>query len=121
MLAALAVAALAAATLPSLAESRSMPFVSAQAVNVQIGFSTQMPLANDDEKTLLDAQQSGRRVLYEMASTECTLLMATIAETCRLTNLNVSAQVRQRNNSPTMLMLNGHARFAITLKGEAPK
>jgi hypothetical protein len=115
-LAALAVAALAVTTLPTLADARSMSFVDAQSVNVQVGFSTQMPLADDNEQTLMSAQRSGRRTLYEMASKECTLLMATIAKTCHLTNLNVSAQVRQRNNSPTMLMLNGNARFAITLK-----
>jgi len=121
MLAALAVAGLAVTTLPSLAESRSIPFDGSQTVKVQIGFSLQMPLANDNEKTLLDSQQSSRRVLYEMASKECTLLKATIAETCRLTNLNVSAQVRQHSNMPVALMLNGHAHFAITLKGEKSK
>jgi len=99
-----------------------MPFSGSQTVNVQAGFSLRMPLASDDEKTLLESQRFGWPTVYEMASKECALLKATIAGICRLTNLNVSTQVRQSGrNMPAMLMLNGNARFTITLKGEESK
>jgi hypothetical protein len=108
----------AATTLPTLADARSMPLATAQPVNVQIGFSTQVPLADESEQTLINSQQSGRKALYEMASKECSSLMATIAKTCRLTSLNISAQVRQRGNMPAVLFLNCNAHFAITLKDD---
>jgi hypothetical protein len=76
-----------------------------------------MPLADVSEQTLIDTQQSGRKFIYRMARRECAVLKATIAATCRLTNLNIWAQVREHSHqSPLKLTLNGNAQYAITLK-----
>jgi hypothetical protein len=48
------------------------------------------------------------------------VLQATIAKTCRLNSLSISAQVREQKNMPASLHLNGNAQFAITLKEDAP-
>jgi hypothetical protein len=54
-----------------------------------------------------------------MARRECAILKATIAATCRLTNLNISAQLRDHNqHNPLKLYLNGNAQYVITLKEE---
>jgi hypothetical protein len=118
MVAALATTSLSLATvLPASAIARSMPLHAGQFVNVNVGFNTQIPLPDVSEETLVNEQQTGRKFIYNMASKECAILKATIAKTCRLTNLNVSAQIRDQNNqSPIELYLNGNAQFAITLK-----
>jgi len=102
------------------AAARSMSISAGQFVNVNVGFNTQKPLADVGEDALLEAQQSGRKLIYNMAIKECAVLIATIAKTCRLTNLNISAQVREYGNMPPTLQLNGNAQFVITLKDDGP-
>ena len=98
------------------------PFPAHQPVNVNVGFNTQLPLADLGQETLASAQKAGREYVYRLGSGECALLLATIAETCRLTNLNVNTQVQQQhrhNVIQPMLNINGNATFAITLKAVA--
>ncbi len=86
-------------------------------VSVSVGFSTQMALADLTDQTLAATQKRGRTFIYRMAREECALLKATIAESCRLTGLNVNARLtNRRNNTPATLHLNGNARYLITLK-----
>ena len=86
-------------------------------VSVSVGFSTQMPLTDMTDQTLAATQKRGRIFIYRMAREECALLKATIAESCRLTGLNVNARLTNRsNNTPATLYLNGNARYLITLK-----
>jgi hypothetical protein len=120
IVATLAVTSLSAGNiLPAAAIARSLPLKAGQFVNVNVGFSTHVPLPDVDEQTLIDKQQTGRTFIYKMASKECAILKATIAKTCRLTNLNVSAQIREQyNQTPIELYLNGNAQFVITLKDE---
>jgi hypothetical protein len=113
------IAALAVASLmPASAIAQSRTFAAGQLVNVNVSFSTRVQLADSNEETLASAQQAGRKYIYNMVSKECAVLQATIAKSCRLNSLNISAQVRERNNMPANLHLNGNARFAITLKDD---
>ena len=88
-----------------------------QPVNIYIGFSAQVPLPDLSEETLASARQEGREYAYRLGREECTLLMATIAKTCRLIDISTSAEVVQRNygNSP-LLYFSGNANFIIDLK-----
>ena len=90
-----------------------------QPVGVNVGFSTQVPLPDLDEATLAAAQKAGREYVYRLGRDECALLKATIAKTCRLTNLNINTQIQQHNNQPPRLNINGNANFTIGLKDEA--
>ncbi|MCH8916589.1 MAG: hypothetical protein IIC52_00875 [Proteobacteria bacterium] len=86
-------------------------------VSISVGFSTQMPLPDMTDQTLAATQKRGRTFVYRMAREECALLKATIAESCRLTSLNVNARLTNRaSNTPATLHLNGNARYLITLK-----
>lgn len=99
------------------ATARKMPINPGQFVNVNVGVSIQMPLADESEETLVNAQRDARKFIYRMASKECTTLKATIAKTCRMTNLNISSQIREHGNQGAVkLYLNGNAQFSITLK-----
>ena len=91
----------------------------AQPVNVNVGFSTQVPLPDLDEATLAAAQKAGREYVYRLGRGECVLLKAIIAKTCRLTGLNINTQIQQHNNQPPRLHINGNATFTISLKDVA--
>jgi hypothetical protein len=92
-----------------------------QPVNVNVGFNTQVPLADLSQETLAAAQKAGREYLYRLGSEECVLLKATIAETCRLTSLNINTNIQQNyNTAQPLLYINGNASFTISLKGDAP-
>ncbi len=91
-----------------------------QPVNVNVGFSTQVPLPDLSEATLAAAQRAGREYVYRLGREECALLKAIIAKTCRLTNLNINTQIQQHNNAqPPRLHINGNATFTISLKDAA--
>ena len=90
-----------------------------QPVNVSVGFSTQLPLADLSEATLAAAQKAGREYVSRLGREECGLLKAIIAKTCRLTNLNINTQIQQHNTAqPPRLHINGNATFTISLKDE---
>jgi hypothetical protein len=118
---ALAVWAIAALTLTAAlaasAAARSTPLYGDQPVNVNVGFSTFLPLPDLSDQTLASTQTTGRSVIYRLARDECAVLKATIAKTCRLTSVNVSTRIEDHDNRrPVKLHLNGNAQFAITLK-----
>ncbi len=95
------------------------PFDGSQPVNVSVGFNTQVPLPDMSEATLATAQRAGREYVYRLGRNECALLKATIAKTCRLTNLNINTQIQQHNNPGLpLLYLNGNANFPISWKDE---
>ncbi|MCG8545721.1 MAG: hypothetical protein MJE12_16085 [Alphaproteobacteria bacterium] len=113
----LAASLLTGALLAAAAQARSASLNQGQTINVNVTFNTQMMLQEIDEQALVDKQQAGRKFMYRMASKECAVLKETIAQTCRLTKLNVSAQLReQKNQNPYRLYINGNAQFVITLK-----
>ena len=112
------IALLAALSLaPSAAEAT---FLGAQPVNVSVGFNTRVPLADLSQDALAEAQKAGRERLYRLGRDECALLKATIAESCRLKNLNVNTQIQGHNTGQPLLYINGNANFTISLKDEAP-
>jgi hypothetical protein len=91
-----------------------------QAVNVSVGFNTQVPLPDLSDATLAAAQKAGRRYVYRLGREECALLKAVLAKTCRLTNLSINTQIQQHNNAQLpQLYINGNASFTISLKDAA--
>ncbi len=101
------------------AKARSMPAHAMGGVNVSVNFTMNLPLSDTSDQAVSATQKRGRTFIYTMASEECAVLLKTIAATCRLTSLNVSARVQDRNyNRPVTLYLNGSSRYAITLKGK---
>ena len=88
-----------------------------EGVHVNVNFSVQLPLSNLKPETVDRAREDGRRRFYRFAESECKVLLATIAATCRLANVNVTTRMRERYNQPQpRLDLNGSARYFITLK-----
>jgi len=101
------------------ASMRSSLLQGSETVNVNASFNSQAPLADTSDEAIASTQRTSRRFIYKMAVRECAVLKETIAETCRLTNLNVSTNVQHPSgNNPAMLNLNGNAQFAISLKSD---
>jgi hypothetical protein len=120
VLAGAAIVALSATMMPpASATMRSSLMQGSEIVNVNVSFNSQVPLADTSDEAIARTQKTSRRFIYRMAVKECAVLKETIAETCRLTNLNVSTNVQHRSgNNPVMLNLNGNAQFAISLKSD---
>ncbi len=118
------VALLGGLALPPGASSAQTPVTTlyngGQPVTVIVGFNTEIPIKESDETKLAATQKAGREHVYLLGREECTLLLATIAETCRLTSLNVSTNIRPQYYSGGVPLLNidGNAELTITLKGE---
>ena len=92
----------------------------ADSVKVNVKFNMQMPQSDLSEEAVAEAQTTARTALYNRIGNECRILQATIAETCRLTQLHVNTQTRAQHNKglPT-LYINAGANFVITLKPKA--
>ena len=113
----LAAAFFGVASTSSHSEARSIAATASASVNVNVSFDMQLPLADDDTKTLSEAQTRGRKMIYKQAVAECPVLLETIAASCSLTRLNVSTRLNRRDrNRDQFLRLNGNAQFTITLK-----
>lgn len=84
-------------------------------VDVTVSYSLMLPVrsnAIDDQKQALE---NGRRAMYEMASTECKNLLATIALSCQLSRLNVQSNIQRGNNNETTI-ISASASYQIQLK-----
>jgi hypothetical protein len=102
---------------PTHAEARNRAMHANQPVNVSVSFNIQVPVANVDEAAVLETQQDSRKLLYRLANSECKLLLETIADTCRLTHLNVNSQIQNRGQpGQPLIYVNSSATFAVTLK-----
>ena len=100
----------------------SLAMTPTKGVNVSVSFSIQLPLSDLSEKVIARQQESGRRLFYRLSMSECKVLLEIIAATCRLSSLNVSTHLRERNNqTPMKLYLSGSARYVVTLKEKLPK
>jgi len=93
-----------------------------KAVNVTVSQSIQLPLSDLSEKVIAQQQESGRRLFYRQAQSECKVLLETIAASCRISRISVSSRIQEGNNRrPTKLYLNGNANYLITLKEKTPE
>lgn len=83
---------------------------------IAVSYSIRVPLKDDSEEAQAEAMQRGRRMLYEMSAKECELILATIATSCRLEDLNVQSSVRRVRSKEEDLSLSANARFAVVMK-----
>ncbi|MFV0298187.1 MAG: hypothetical protein ACK5JT_18945 [Hyphomicrobiaceae bacterium] len=118
-------AAVAAGTLPALAQSpHPVPLrlpngdprtASDGSITVSINYGMRLPLKSEDTAAQTEALEKARRVLYTIAGTECNALMATIAKSCKLARLSVNSNVRQVRGDD-YVNVNGNASYLIDLK-----
>ena len=110
------IAATAILSFPAAARLESTHHV--RPITVSVNFNSQVPLSRTDQAAIDSVQRMGRQTIYRMAKQECTVLREIIAESCALTSLTVSTQVRPQNNAPATILINGSVQFTITLKAD---
>lgn len=71
---------------------QSAPQPSLEQVRVSVGVTMFVAAPLDASDELLKAQETGRRVIYDLAAHECTLLRDVLASDCRLESVNVNIQ-----------------------------
>lgn len=104
---------LVAASLPAGAQSLDRR-LGPRPVDVTVSYSLVLPVRSttlDDQKQALE---NGRRAMYEMASTECKNLLATIALSCQLARLNVQSNMQRGTNTETTI-ISASASYQIQL------
>ena len=104
---------LVAASLPAGAQSLDRR-LGPRPVDVTVSYSLVLPVRSttlDDQKQALE---NGRRAMYEMASTECKTLLATIALSCQLARLNVQSNMQRGTNTETTI-ISASASYQIQL------
>jgi hypothetical protein len=80
-------------------------------IRVNSNFNISEPIFITDKASLTELQTGARKVIYEIASKECKLLLETIARECRIESINVNSNVQNQNfrGDPSTLFLNTSA------------
>jgi len=91
-----------------------------QSISVSVSYTFTLP-AETGTAAVQSASELGRRQAYEMAGRECANLLATIAESCSLANINVSSQPqRVYGQQSDGINIRLTASFKITPKAQLP-
>ena len=89
-------------------------------VRVQSTMSYFVPGPTDDGEAAQKLRDRARKQIYDTAARECTVLMETLASTCRMenitSNLNVSGRQYNNPNQIEGFTINGSMSYQITLK-----
>lgn len=84
-------------------------------VQISLSFNLTMTAEAGARGPLVPAE-STRRAFYQHLTSECDLLLATIAATCQLTNANVNVSEQRHNQPMPYVQINGSGTFAVQLK-----
>lgn len=81
-------------------------------VNIAINMFVPGPAGIDAES--LKAQESARRLMYDLATKECAVLREVIASECRIESMNVN--VNRHGNQMQGFQVGANMAFRVTLK-----
>jgi hypothetical protein len=88
-------------------------------VHVGVNVNIFVPASGDDSEQVVKAQETGRKLVYELAGHECAVLRDVLASECRLESVNVNIQ-RQNQFGNQMrtdgFNINGNLGFRIVPK-----
>jgi hypothetical protein len=93
--------------------------MSENTIQVSVNYSFSVPVKGADETAQAEALESGRKLIYGIAASECKVLETTIASACRLERLNVQSNTRRNARSedqPVQIQVGGNASYRIQLK-----
>ncbi len=99
-------------------ELREKPVVN---VKVTVRYNFSYPLNDTSSSAVLATQEKSRRAFYGMVSSECRILLETIAAECRVGNINVSSRkpnARNARNATPQIITSGSVTFQVQLKAE---
>ncbi|MGE0629392.1 MAG: hypothetical protein AB7O43_16340 [Hyphomicrobiaceae bacterium] len=93
-----------------LAESAARP------ITVSVNYNINLPLRQMDAAAQTRAMESGRKMLYRMAVSECAVMLQTIATRCALSKLNVQSNLSRTQSAQTTIRLSASAQYSVGLK-----
>ena len=87
-----------------------------QQVRVQSNVNFFMPGPSGEGEAATQLRDRARRMIYEMASRECSLVEDVLARTCRLEAINVNINRQQGSGMGEGYMVGGNVTMVVTLK-----
>lgn len=87
-----------------------------QTIQVSASYSMTVMVAVDDDAAMTEQEKKIKRSLYERAARECGDLLATIALTCTITNINVSTTINRNYGQPPQVYANANVAMQVMLK-----
>ncbi len=89
-------------------------------IRISSNFSSTQTVKDGDTAAIDNAQEAGRKIVYQRAGEECKLLLETLASKCKLESLNVFANVQNRSfrvePGSIEVNTNGNAQYWVTPK-----
>ena len=99
------------------AQSPVMPSTGGErVVEVAVNYSMNLPLKSDDAAAVAKALEGARKAMYEIAASECTVILATIASSCALTRLNVQSNMQRHAPGQEMAHVSANASYKVGLR-----
>ena len=83
-----------------------------RAIDVTVQYSLRFPLKSREIDEQREVMEQGRKLLYQLAAGECTLL-AVVGSTCELARLNVQTQQTQPRSGDEAMTISGSAQFKL--------
>jgi len=102
-------------------EPRATGPIVAEQVRISVAVNLFIAAPADGSEAAIKAQEDGRRLVYDVAARECTVLRDVLASDCRLDSVNVNVQrvnAGQNFNQPRSdgFNINGNVTFRIIPK-----
>jgi hypothetical protein len=94
-------------------------------VRISLGINTFVPTpSGSDPEQILNAQEAGRKLVYEAAAHECEVLRTTIAKDCAIESININVRHVPANQNFAQgrvdgYDINGNVNFRVTAKPAA--
>jgi len=104
------------ASLAAFAFAALSPAHAGQTIQASASYSVTVMVTTEDDAAMAEQEKKIKRSLYERASRECGDLLATIALTCTITNINVSTTINRNYGQPPQVYANANVSMQVTLK-----
>jgi|SRR5436190_24149021 hypothetical protein len=86
-------------------------------VRIQNNFNFFVAAPSDDSEEAQRLRERARRLVYELAARECTILLEVLAKECRLETVSSSVNRQQYNaQQPAGFTINGSMNLVISMK-----
>lgn len=99
------------------ARSQMMPGPGGERViDVSVNYAMNVPLKGEDAANIAKGLEAARRAMYEIAASECTVILATIASSCALNRLNVQSNMQRHLPGQEMAHVSANASYKVVLR-----
>jgi hypothetical protein len=87
-----------------------------RSIEVTVQYNVRLPLKSREVEQQREVMEEGRKLLYQLAAGECTLLIAAVGTGCELARINVNTQQPRQRTGDDSMTITGNAHFRVTPK-----